>query len=1325
MAKFTIYSSDGQTARYEGKLRYNGIFGGVSYVEFSQIASPTLIDFHVGDYVDYSRTGFRYRLYNIPRPTKRSGNNTVGDTYVYKNVKLFCATKDLELAPFRDLVLNDNLIHFTTLPTISVYDDVYGIADRIQACMDDYAGSGVWNITVMNTTDPVVLGKLGEEKEYSVSGVSCLEALNEIYKLWSGIGWVYSVVNGVNTITLGRPNVQTSDNTTDEFSYGLGNGLTVIAQAESTKTEMATRLYVYGSDRNMPPRYYNNISPSIFSAESVYIPNLMIPPSEWGTTSSKRDARKAFVEDVSAIGEYGLIPKTIYFDGSGDYEEIYPSLEDMTFSELRAAMPVGTQYRPSSAYPNSDYVNTIKAVTNPTDDGVLEDAGAKYAESGTASWVAIDEDFPYAGHQNVVNCNPGGTLVSYTAAHTGKLKANFPVIFTVECDDMIDVTANIVVTVNGASKQIVPLQVDRRSTTAIFETAPVTQDVEAGDVVGIVIGVETRLMTGNEGGDCHIEADAGTAYFNVQYTIGDTFTLVLKQIGFDIAERGGTLSNGLATISMKSGMCGGRDFVVKSCKYSSAGDEWILQCYRQKDDALGQYFPNSIYPLEAGDYYVLVDMMMPEVYIGASQERLLERGRQVLASMSHPKIIYTPEIDAKVLALAPEPILEGMYMPVYDENLIETTVEAYPHTTWVLISSLVISEDEDAIPLYKITLQDEKADSFLQSYSYEMGKRATRVRIDEMEAKRSSYQPEGEEGIAAVPYLEITSSSEFFTYPAGASQPVEGTITMQAIPHDIPNPTYQWYHNGTSGWAALSGATDQAFEVDPNSSVYYPDDDLVAEFKVVVIGGGVTYDAYKTIVKLTGGGGGTPGEDAISIMLSNTSHVFPAGADGYAYQANDQVRVLAFKGTTQIATSVGTISGTVSGLTVTKINNNSTDTTLSVNALNNPKLNQAGSLTIPVTAGGVTMSLRYGWALAIKGAKGDPGDPGDPGEPGPPIAYLYQGVWDSSKVYYGNNVRRDIVKYRANESADYVYYMAVIKSGEGEIFDDTPPPSSSDWEAFGASYSSVATGFLFSEEASIDEATIYNAIIQNLMTQDNGNGTIVAEGNALTMFDSSGNPRMKVSGDNIAPIPTPEAGNFTVGEIQRWSLSGTQINNRYTNTVLVEIGEVDDSEVPSGANKLTLPNLTLSIAVPALTSGSGAATIRAGYRVDAQYVGSMNTATFNPSGTNGTMTVSSGSCTISANTVHKIYLQLELDYLGEDVTVSSSYAVRVESPVAQWSLSFIEQITEIGPNGFRVQNASNGIEVTSTTFRMKISGTWYAVGTATVSGNTVLRLIAI
>lgn len=1009
MALFSIMSSDGQTTRYSGKLRYNGIFGGASYVEFSQISSPTLIDFHVGDYLDYSRTGFRYRLYSVPLPTKKSGNNTVGDSYIYKNVQLHCATKDLELAPFRDLVLNDNLIHFTTLPTISVYDDVYGIAERIQACMDDFAGTGVWNITVMNTSDPAVLTVLQQEKEYSVSGVSCLEALNEIYKLWSGIGWVYSVVNGVNTITLGRPNVQDSGNTTDVFSYGLGNGLTVIAQAVSSKNEMATRLYVYGSDRNMPPRYYNNVTPAIYSAESVYIPNLMIPLEYWGTTSSKRDARKAFVDNATAISQYGLIPKTIYFDGSGDYEEIYPSIEGVTFAELRAAMGSGAEYYPSpSRYPNGDYVNTIKAVVNPTDNGIVEEDGERYLEAGSVPVSAISNTAPYLDGQAVLNITPGGGVIaSYTALHSGVMRISSPLVFSVECQDALEVTANFVVVVNGTAVQVVPATVNATRLDWTFAFPSIRQKVEQGDVVSVFAGIDVRFRGTQGAGNVVVQSAATTMDFNVQYSISDTFSVTLKQIGFDISKQGGVLSDGLATLSMKSGMCGGREFVIKSCKYDSLQDQWELECYRQKDDSLGQYFPNSIYPMAAEDSYVLVDMMMPKIYVQSAEGRLYERALQVLAQMSKPKIIFTPEVDAKVLALSPETILEGMYMPVYDENLIPTTEQAYPHTTWVLINSLVIAEDEAAIPTYKVTLQDEKANSFIQLLTNQMNLNAQRIRESDEAASRSPYIEGQDATVPVAARVEIISNGEFFTYTSGSSTPVEDSIILQAIPYDIPAPSYQWYYYGNSGWVALSGATGQTYTVNPANPYYYPTGDDVAQFRVVVTYGGATYFAEKNIAKLRGG----EGEDGMTFLLSNPAHVFAAGADGYAYYGTDTLYVYAFQGTTRLTTTIGTISGTVTGLSTSVSNNNTDHTSIIVSA--GTSLNQNGTLVIPVTAGGVTIELRYGWTLA---AKGEPGQPGVKGK-----VLRGPSTWEMNHEYKGLDGTSEFVDFCIANSGN-IYY---------------------------------------------------------------------------------------------------------------------------------------------------------------------------------------------------------------------------------------------------------------------------------------------------------------
>lgn len=138
----------------------------------------------------------------------------------------------------------------------------------------------------------------------------------------------------------------------------------------------------------------------------------------------------------------------------------------------------------------------------------------------------------------------------------------------------------------------------------------------------------------------------------------------------------------------------------------------------------------------------------------------------------------------------------------------------------------------------------------------------------------------------------------------------------------------------------------------------------------------------------TGSASGTPentigrlspgsGQEGLTIMLSNYAHVFEAGANGYAYQSTDTIRVIAFKGTTAVATSIGTITGAETGLTATKQNDGTTNASIAIAV--STSLNQAGTLTIPVTVDGVTINLQYSWALAVKGANGSPGSPGQDG----------------------------------------------------------------------------------------------------------------------------------------------------------------------------------------------------------------------------------------------------------------------------------------------------------------------------------------------------------
>lgn len=464
MSKFSIFSKDGSVIRYAGEPKYTGTFMGVSYIEFSSIDSPVPIPWERGDYVDYYRIGKRFRLYSLPEPKKQARRGENGASFVYSNVKFYASTKDLEIAPFRDLVPADNDIHFSTRPDVSTYESVYGIAARIKECMDDIF-PGKWAIEVFDTSDSDLLALFNEQKEFSVSNGSCLDALSQIYEVWKNVGWIhtYDSIRGKEIITIGRSSLRDSENTSDSYAYGIGNGLTSLKKAAANEDEFATRLYVYGSERNIQTRYYNGLN--IHDKDSVNIVNLMIPPEKWGKTDGLPDARKAYLQaDDAIIEKYGLIPRTVYFDGN-ENEEIYPSITGLTCAEVRAEMLASgvPANRPDLPPDNSERIDLVVSAYG---------------------WTTGDKE-------------------------------------------------------------------------------------------------ETEKYP--------------------------TFDMHLRQMGFNIADQGKLTSEGMATISMKSGACAGREFKVKSYALDKNNQPY-LSVEKSWDDSLGMSFPNGLYPIVAGDQFVLLDI---------------------------------------------------------------------------------------------------------------------------------------------------------------------------------------------------------------------------------------------------------------------------------------------------------------------------------------------------------------------------------------------------------------------------------------------------------------------------------------------------------------------------------------------------------------------------------------------------------------------------------------------------------------------------------------------------------------------------------------------
>lgn len=716
-----VYKREGGI-RCECSVKYNGTFLKPSYLEANDISSPTPIDFEVGDYIVYERTGLKYRLYSIPQPKKQSRKGTYGAAFVYSAI-FHADTKLLELAPYKDIVISDNEIHFSTNQTITTFEDVYGIARRIEACMNDINGKRIgndfnldfnadfshsefientWEIKVVSTDDESLLEVLSTPKEFSLSNTSsCLNALENIYSLWK-IGWVYTFENGKNVITLGRPNLRDASNTSPKFLYGQGNGLKVIKRAISTKSELATRIYAYGSTKNMITRHYNNLEPQIKYAASVNIPNLMIPVSKWGLTDGLRDARKAFVEDKNAIAKYGLIPKVVYFD-SEENGDVFPSIEGCTIKNIRDSFDSPTdQYYPTSIYSPNERVDEVKDYIPITDSGVYMtlDNGKAVVSSGEVNGINQDRTITYQGEYSSVVF---GRILIGNIQEAGKLAfvSDFGISFDGELEE-----ARLELQYFIGDELVGERSVDGFRTRLGISIYDKSRYNITTDFTGELSIVPTVVVKSDS--DVFATLSANISY-TLSYGLSETFQIRIKQIGFNIADQSGTSSNKYGRIVMKSGKCGGREFDVKSCKYNSETDDYSLELYKQNDDSLGQYFPNSIYPVVSGDRFVIVDMAMPQRYIRIAEARLYDKALEYLDNVKKPKFVYEPEVDPKVIVENGMTLVEGMYMQVEDEDVIGGS-------EFVLISSITIDESS-YIPSYKVTLMDEKPSTFLQVIS--------------------------------------------------------------------------------------------------------------------------------------------------------------------------------------------------------------------------------------------------------------------------------------------------------------------------------------------------------------------------------------------------------------------------------------------------------------------------------------------------------------------------------------------------------------------------------------------------------------------------------
>lgn len=744
----TLYSWNGtayvqESFRYEGKPTYHGTYLKSGYLEFSSVFSPTPIEWHTGDYIRYERTERTYRLYSVPQAERHAGTGTTGESFSYRNVQLYDDFKAVELAPFRNLVKGaNNQYYFSSQQDTQTYENVQGIAARIERCLNEFAGDGAWQVIVCEYVPSSF--HADEPRDYSASG-SCMDALTAIHNTWEGLGWTYLIDNGQNTISIGYPNADPSYTGNQTYPLWYRNGLTSLKHSSASQDGFCTRMYVYGTDRNMIDRYYNG--KDIHAAASVYIPNLMIPLEHWGTTGDKPDASKAYIEDADKVALYGLVSKNIYFDGTDGNPEVFPSIEGATIGAVKEAKDSmqSDEYYPQEQDDTLRVDEVASVIAMPSDEGVDASSGERYVETHTENLYGTIETYN-TPDRYVVNA----ILFHQILTHSGD--AEFKMGGVVELRTQLAVSdcyvgltvskdspshGNILYKQSGEKVSSSPLG-------GTFSFSDFTlRGMASGDDIYVSLSYSIRTATSTV---VTLSGYKNTSVFmGLRQVLTKNFSIRLRQIGFDINKMQKTDG---ATLSMKDGMCAGREFPITKAVYIYDDDEWELTCTRVKDDSTSCLYPYGDFPIEAGDRFVILGIVMPEEYVLIQSERLYDLGTELYDKVSSLSPVYEPGIDSKKICELIEAhpydesyrLIEGKYMRIYDEDMIPDGTG----TARAIIGSLTIEENDSAIPVYRVTLADRLTPSpggLMRS----VGNMSSEIRQMQVEQRSQARQMEQEE----------------------------------------------------------------------------------------------------------------------------------------------------------------------------------------------------------------------------------------------------------------------------------------------------------------------------------------------------------------------------------------------------------------------------------------------------------------------------------------------------------------------------------------------------------------------------------------------------
>lgn len=401
--RLKIYN--GNTLKVEvEKWQFHDSMMGEQYIMFT-LRSEKPIAWAIGDYCTFR--GVRFALNYIPSVKQKAGKDKRLDSFIYENVKMDSPAEELTRCDMLDITASEYEAQLGTNYTGSsvfqlfcgetvvngvTYTPVCVLAEKIKVNLDRmYHDDQEWTVLVdLETTKETSAGETvlvthTEDKLLDFNRNSVAEALA---KVKDDFDLNYTIQG--RTIKIGFTLEDITKEDDESFLFGYGKGYTDIdhqgkALFEIDKTsdssqKIVTRLRALGSTKNLPYRYYNNRYGGADSAltQTLFPVNLQLPDTfrPYGDTSTpgtkaynndershtlpslaavKGDTNDAYIDkdnDAESCDE-GVREASIVFDGSGDLPEIYPTIENVKYEELRANnVPDQDGATGNNAYPN-------------------------------------------------------------------------------------------------------------------------------------------------------------------------------------------------------------------------------------------------------------------------------------------------------------------------------------------------------------------------------------------------------------------------------------------------------------------------------------------------------------------------------------------------------------------------------------------------------------------------------------------------------------------------------------------------------------------------------------------------------------------------------------------------------------------------------------------------------------------------------------------------------------------------------------------------------------------------------------------------------------